>query len=387
MARVYPFRAYLPVNKPEEVSSLPFDRYSPDLLESTLQRFSDSFLHVISPPGATQGNEKLHASRRQFEKMVENGVWERRDKALYLYRQKNEHSSHLGLIGCFSAQSVDSGEILGHEETLAAKEERLSAYLDVVAINAEPVNLCFKGGQDLREEWEAYAEQPALIEFTEPILGTHSIWEIRDTDIISHWQESLAANGPLFIADGHHRVASSVRLAKERNRGAEYGDAYFLGIAFPETEIDLLPFHRLVRGLTMEVLESFEKRFGQHALGEPPKPNECALRMHGAWYSLFPPEEALAVQWLSDSVLGPELGIVDLRSDSRIGFYGGITDPVDLAKKQDSEDWQLAFYLPAVSKSSFFECASNGVNMPPKSTWFEPKLLNGLMVLDLNNTL
>ena len=202
-----------------------------------------------------------------------------------------------------------------------------------------------------------------------------------------------------YIADGHHRMASSFRLAAERNAhgSSTGGDQYLLCAVFPEEEAGLLPFHRLLRGLDKTEGEDFWRLWNRYfhiaeeSIAFPPTPGELAMFVKDQWYVLRPKKAwgllDIASEKLQNEVLGPDLGIVDPRKDDRLGFLGGDISRESLEARVRGGKWQVALALPPVSNQQFRAIADQGHHMPPKSTWFEPKLLSGLVMLDLAEAL
>jgi uncharacterized protein (DUF1015 family) len=392
MTLIRAFNAWVPSEDPQGVTTLPFDRYSRADIKNILAENPKSFLHVIFPHGVDPKNnptpqeETMKAGREKFLQMAANGIWNRYNKAVFLYEQNHNGQSYLGLMGAVPTKAVVNRKVKGHEETLEQKEAKLSHYLSIVGINAEPVNLTFKDSVGLASQWKKYTHiNPPNFTFEDPVLGKHSLWIVYDTVLQEEWNRKLEDCGSIYIADGHHRVAASVRLAEQKNNLP--GTDQFLGIVFAGADIDLLPFHRLLR---TEALQTAPENWINHLLhigatplNRKPLPTEMALWHINTWYVIPVPQNKLPGIHLIETILTPIFGITDIRNDARLGFSGGHNRPEKLETLANQPPFSIAIHMPPVSKEMFFNRADAGLNMPPKSTWFEPKLLNGLVVLDL----
>lgn len=397
MAVLKPFHGLLPRAKDAaSIVSLPFDRYTPQDLEQLKEEAPDCYLQVIL------AQENLGENRRFiFEEMQKRGVFARDTEAgYYLYRQHNHGQVYTGIIGVVPAFGEDgAAQLKKHEDTLEAREAQLSAYLGQLNLNAEPVYLTYVSPGGKKPPTQRVLNKAPEVQFAMEGFGTHELWRIDHPKDIASIELYFSEVACFYIADGHHRMASSFRLAEERKaQGKSTGaDQYLLCAVFPEEEAGLLPFHRLLRGLDALEGEGFWNLWNRYfhitqgLATFPPPQGELAMFVKDSWYILRPKEAwgllDIASEKLQNEVLGPDLGIEDPRKDDRLGFLGGDISRQSLEAKVKGGKWQLAIALPAVSHKQFRAIADRGQHMPPKSTWFEPKLLSGLVMLDLAEAL
>ena len=400
MSLIRPFNGVVPQQeKVEQVVSRPFDSYSAEEVKSILSENPSSFLGVIRPdyaPKAPQvkGHELLKSSRNAFMQLLRSGELVREKEAsFYIYRQIHGKFTHTGIVATIEASAYRDGRIKIHEQTLAAKEAKLKDYLKVVAINAEPVMFTFKANQELDTLLQTFTLFEKPFANFEKDGKRHVLWKITDSSAVQKLQESCDAIQTIYVADGHHRSASSVLLAEEM--GAKNPKTKrFMGILIPDHDLRLLEFNRLVKGLPEETLEALpsmlekvcEIKFVGNTPRAPREKQQMSMYLKGHWYTLdFGPKQAelLDADVLTERVLGPLFGIADLRNDQRIGFLSGLKGIKALKHEVDRGAYQIAFALFPVQMDQFFSFSDLGKIMPPKTTWFEPKLLNGLVIYDL----
>jgi uncharacterized protein (DUF1015 family) len=400
MSLIGPFKGVLPrKTSVEKVVSRPYDSYTSAEVKTILETNPESFLQVIRPDYApdghqVKGDKLLKASRSTFHEMLNKGILQRNEEtSFYIYRQIQGSYSHTGIVAAVEASAYRDGRIKIHEQTLEAKEAKLKDYLKVVAINAEPVMFTFKSNTEL----DKLIQQFTL--FTDPYANfeqhgkRHVLWKVSNENDVKHLQTVCDTIGNLYVADGHHRSASSVLLAEEM------GDKFpltknFMGILIPDHDLRLLEFNRLVKGIPDELIAQLPSMLGKicsvRLIGKTaraPKAKQCmSLYVRGNWYALdFGPAQPdlLDADVLSEKVLAPIFGIKDLRNDQRIGFLSGLKGIKMLQQEVDNGAYQAAFALFPVQMEQFFSFSDEGRIMPPKTTWFEPKLLNGLVIYDL----
>lgn len=412
MADFRPFRGYLPrANEAKFIVSRPFDTYSKEELTETLKKYPHSFLHVIMPylPDQVQNisyNDRLLLGKAKFKKLCKDGAFiQETHPGYFLYRQTHLEEQYLGIIGAISIDDYLQGRVKPHEQTIEHKEVRLKNYLQVVDINAEPVFMSYKADQAINEFVDKKILESPDINFHLPDFGNHEVWKITNAIEVKFLQHAFRQINEIYIADGHHRTASSVLLGEEkRKQNPNYtGDEpfnFFMAILFPHHQIRLREFNRLVQdlnGLSVdEFLHRLKKDFNVEESLQMPQISlheACfALYVENRWYKLqMKPEvylkinekDSLPTQMLSDYILSPILEIHDLRKDKRIAFIGGKTDSALLQQKVDSGEFRAAFVVNKITIPQFKKFADNGWFMPPKSTYFEPKLLNGLVIYSL----
>ncbi|MEE2796151.1 MAG: DUF1015 family protein [Planctomycetota bacterium] len=407
MIRLHPFTALRPsFEDASEVSSDPYDVISTSEARERAAGKPKSFLHVVRseidlPEGtdcyATHVYEKASGN---LQSMIANGVLQRESQpSIYLYQQIREGIAQVGIVGCVEAEQYRSGEIRKHEKTRPDKEDDRTRHLLATACHAEPVFLCFRDepneGTTIHSMMEADMQSSPLFDFVAPDGVQHTGWSVsapvRYVSAFSHLDR-------LYIADGHHRSAGAERAAtasKEADANGsddkEYGR--FLAVVFPHDQLRILPYNRVVadlNGLSAEEFLSKLRALGsleQAQAGTPEKPGQVLVFVDGEWWLLTFPESSidrndpiasLDVALLQDRVLAPLLGIGDPRTDSRIAFVGGVRGCDELERR--AGDQGVAFSMHATSADELLAVADADEIMPPKSTWFEPKLRSGLFV-------
>ncbi len=417
MARFLPFKGILP-NKEmaSKVVSRPFDNYTKAEIKEILKNNPASFLNVIVPSIPNEHDKipyekKLKLGKLTFDKLFQQHIFKASEKSCYyLYRQTQEEDQYTGIIGAISIDDCVDKVVKPHEQTLEHKEEKLKEYLKIIDINAEPVVISYKADHILNDLVEELTQQPPYAQFDHPGFGHHELWEIADEKSILIIQERFSTFNELYIADGHHRTASSVLYGEEMrvtNPGSTGKEAYnyFMALMFPHHQIRLREFNRLVKdlhGYTIEqLIKALEKDFEVlHTGNNFPETADWlfsfAMYVDKDWYHLIPkdgvveklPEDhQLPTQVLTDLILSPILEIHDLRKDKRIAFIGGRTNHELLERKVNSGEFAAAFVVNKISIPLFKKFADNGWYMPPKSTYFEPKLLSGLVVYSLKEDL
>lgn len=309
--------------------------------------------------------------------------------------------SQVGIVGCCHVDDYNDGLIKKHEVTRKDKEDDRTRHTLAINANAGPVFLAYKPRADLTELTSAATRSDALYDFKAEDGVRHTVWRI---DAAQPFVDGFARLGCAYVADGHHRSASAARASNERRResarsagGEEYN--WFLCVLFAADQLNVLPYHRLVRDLAGLSAAEFLTRL--RACGEllpskrpiPERPGSFGVYLEGRWYELRLPAAAVDVSdpvrsldyvLLSEHLLAPVLGIQDLRTDKRIDFVGGIRGPAELQRRVDSGEHAVAFAMRATTVDQIMRVADAGLIMPPKSTWFEPKLRSGLLVHTLD---
>lgn len=409
MANIRAFKAIRPVrSKVHLVATRPYYSYKKNVLKAKLEDNPYTFLHIINPEfGASvktkpNSKERFLQVRNKFELFKQEGVLiTDQQSQLYIYRQSK---ANFVVAGFFAGVSVDdylNGHIKVHEQTLTAREDIFTTYLDVVGFNAEPVLLTYKGQDPIRAILEASLQTRAEYEFTTTDGITHELWllSVVDSQTVCTAFEAVEA---LYIADGHHRSASSARYTQQlRARGTSYPTAadYFLGYLVEENQVQIAAFHRLLKttnGLDISGLIAILSNEGHiERLSGPSLPaqkHDIHLYMDKTWLKFRPnlnfindkdPIETLDSFILSDLILKPIFGILDLKTTDQIEFVPGNEPLQKIIDVVDSKKFELAFLLHPASISDVKKVADAGLNMPPKSTWVEPKLRSGLTIYSL----
>ena len=405
MVALFPFKGVLPAkDKVSSVVSRPFDKYAPDEVEAEVRKNPDSFLNIIKPELADgkktrpDNPEAQKKSREKFLSFVERGTLKRQTtEQFYIYRQVKTDFVYTGIIAAIDATAYRDGTIKIHEQTLSKKEEKLKDYLQVVGINAEPVMFTYQHRSSVDDMVRRLTENVPYADFN--FDGKqHLFWVIDEPETVEEIKNKFREIGNVYVADGHHRSASSVLLAESMDDKST-PSSRFLGIFFPDHNLQLFEFNRLVKdsnGLSTE--EMLSELSGDFIVEQIPgniyKPrhlHEISMYREGNWYSLkLRPDrqndqlsDKLDANLLSKHILDPVLGVKDLRNDPRVDFVSGIKGPEALRELVDSGKFAVAFGLFPVSFDQFFAFSDKGKIMPPKTTWFEPKLLNGLVIYDL----
>lgn len=411
MARVIPFKGIHPrPDNAERVVSRSFESYTRKEVKQILDSVQDSFLHVIKPEhgqrqqSAPNSKELFRKSKTQFENFVNQGILTSDpEPSFYVYTQHIGKASFTGILGCASVEDYDSGVIRIHEQTIASRERVLKDYLSECDINAEPVCFTYPRNGSLELLTEIVRQERPYLDFGDDTGKRHQLWRVSAPEWTAKFSEKFAALKHIYIADGHHRSASSVLLAHERwaqqkkVSGTEPYN-YFLGIFFPDDQLKIYEFNRIVKDLgklgvsqfLSELSADFEVHFREQVGIRPDEPGVFGMYLAGNWYKLKYRHRkssevvaSLDVSILSDKILGPILNIKDLRNDDRISFVPGTKGLVELERMVDSGKFDVAFSLFPVTGKDFYAISDQGKTMPPKSTYVVPKLLSGLVIYSL----
>lgn len=414
MAQVIPFKGIRPTrDKVQLVASRSVDNYSTGDLHEKLRSNPFTFLHVIHPdfndgkktkPGSPDRLKKVKA---QYEAFREEGIFTRDETpCYYVYRQEKLGNTFTGIIACTSIDDYLKGTIKIHEQTLTEREKKLKAYLEVCDFNAEPVLFCYPDQPGIEKITAKATTVRAEYDFTTTDRVHHMLWVINDPKEVKELQGYFEKVPAIYIADGHHRSASSALLGqsrREKNPGYTGKEPwnYYLGVFFPESQLKIFDFNRVVKdlnGLTeKEFLDALKKDFEIIEHGDkifrPSQKHTFSLYLDSNWYELIlhkelghdeEPVESLDAYLLTQRILSPILGIHDLKTDSRIGFVSGIKGFEELKNQVDNWKFKAAFGLYPVQMDELKRVADAGNIMPPKTTWVEPKMRSGLVIYSLS---
>ncbi len=407
MAIVRPFRALRPTPEAaSRVASVPYDVVDTAEARRLADGNEDSFLRVIRPEielpdGADAHADEVYArGRRNLDALRARGVLvvEERPR-LYLYRIEMNGKAQSGIVGAYDVGAYDAGRIVKHERTRPDKEDDRTKHITTLGAQTGPVFLTFRSTErvDTLIAVATASDREPLFDFTAPDGVRHTV---RRLDDARQLVEAFGAVDPIYVADGHHRTAAASRALRERVEAAGGDGAVpaddparsFLGVAFPSHAVGTLSYNRLIHDVggrsSAEVLDALRAVTSVEATAtDDPSPHgahEACAYTGGRWWrlALAPLEETpvgrLAPQVLQDRILGPVFGITEPRTDPRISFVGGIRGTGELAERVDAGRAALAFSLPPVTPDELIAVADAGAIMPPKSTWFEPKLRSGL---------
>jgi uncharacterized protein (DUF1015 family) len=404
MIALRPFRAWRPVpEKAGDVGSRSYVSYTPEQLAEKLAGDPDTFLHVIHPQ-ESQGPETTRQQRFQhirnaFRRFCERGTMVREvQPAIYVYEQHAHGNTSLGIIAGVSVQDHLEGRIKVHEQTLTAREQLFTEYLGATGINAEPVLLATPPGMPWEELLAPVTRDTPTYDMVTRDGVRHRIWASTALDLREALQEAFTRIPALYIADGHHRMASSARLANERGAQDVDPEAWCLAYIVPYDHLHIYNFDRAVKdlgGLSPEHLLERLARVGTLTPARSPRtaPGTIAVHSTKGWHHLRLPAVADdAAPWdrldaarLSELVLGPLLGITDLRTDPRITFVPG-TEPLSTLEAMVAcGEAEVVFHLHPVDFADLRAVADAGGTMPPKSTYIEPKLRSGITVYSLED--
>lgn len=413
MATVKPFRGIRPPrNLVEQVASRPYDVLNSDEARAEAAGNPKSLYHIIKPeidfPAGTDEHDERVYDRavENFQAFRQNG-WLVQDDAdhYYIYAQTMDGRTQYGIVVAANVHDYVNGVIKKHELTRRDKEDDRMRHVRINNANIEPVFFAFPDNEILETIIRKVTSAEAEYDFTAPDGFGHHFWVVDDPADIAAITEAFAAMPSLYIADGHHRSAAAARVGLEKaqtdpNHTGDEEYNYFLAVAFPASHLRIIDYNRVVRnlnGLTPEqFLKALEKDFIVAPKGAetytPAGLHNFSLYLDGQWYSLTAregryddadPIGVLDVTISSDLILRDILGIHDLRSDKRIDFVGGIRGLGELKRRVDSGEMALALALYPVSMKQLMDIADTGNIMPPKTTWFEPKLRSGLVIHEL----
>lgn len=412
MAIVKPFSAIRPTrDKVSLVASRSYLSYDEETLMEKLKHNPYTFLHIINPGYSEQGVEILGKAKyplvkKKFHHFQLEGVFKQDEKPLfYLYQQEKEDSTFTGIICASSVDDYLNGNIKIHEQTIARREKMFKDYLDSTGFNAEPVLLTYPDHSTIENTVGKYLSERPEYEFTTTNRSVHRLWVINDNKDILDIQQAFETIESLYIADGHHRSASSALLCQQRrkenpNYTGKESFNYCMSYLIPESQLRILDFNRLVTDLnglsTEQLLQAVEKNYMLKKVAgsfTPKKKDEIGMYLAGQWYSLTALEtsfnrmhcvEKLDPAILSKNILSPVLGIHDLRTDKRISFINGTLGNITLEQAVDSGKYAIAFALKPIAVDELKEVADASESMPPKSTYIEPKLRSGLLIYTID---
>lgn len=409
MVRVKPFAAVRPPKSlVEEVAAPPYDVLNSE--EAKQMAGEKSLLHITKPeidfdPILEDHDPKVYDKAVQNFKDWQAKGWLKQDgkECYYVYAQTMEGRTQYGLVLCAHTDDYATGKIKKHELTRKDKEDDRMVHVKIQNANIEPVFFAFKDHEVLNRIVEAAIQQEPEYAFTDENDFGHKFWVIDDEKTIDRITRIFRDDVDAFyVADGHHRTAAAARVGAEKKAqnphhtgNEEYN--YFMAVCFPESQLKILDYNRVVKdlnGLTSEqFLETLRKDFTVQEEGteiyHPDHLHNFSMYLDGKWYSLEAlagryddqdPIGVLDVTILSNLVLDKVLGIKDLRTDKRIDFVGGIRGLGELKRRVDSGEMKVAFALYPVSMGQLINIADTGNIMPPKTTWFEPKLRSGLAI-------
>lgn len=412
MARVIPFKAVRPTpDKVHLVATRSYVSYTRATLRRRLAENPFSFIHVIKPEFSsnirpTRGKKNHKLVRAKYLEFLDEGVLKKDDQpAFYLYRQIQPHDSFVGIIAGISVDDYDSGVIKIHEETLTKRERIFKDYLDVCNFNAEPVLLTYPDDRCLEDLIEKTRQKRPLNDFSTADRIRHQLWAITEPELIDTIAKRFAPMQSLYIADGHHRSASSSLLCAERRRNnpAHTGNEmynYIMACLIPQSQLTIYDYNRVIKHIgdlsEDEFLDLLRADFTVKRVNEAPRPaarHEFAMFLSGEWYQLqlknAPTDDSpvanLDAQILYEKVMRKHLHIYDPKTDARVEFVSGKIGMDGLELYATKKKMMLAFGLYPVTTEQLAAVADAEQIMPPKTTWIEPKLRSGLTIFSFDD--
>jgi uncharacterized protein (DUF1015 family) len=410
MAEIAPFKAVRPVrDKVHLVATRPYYSYKKNVLKAKLEDNPFTFLHIINPEFGNDVKTKPNSTERflqvkkRYDEFVEKGILIQEEAPrIYIYRQTQNGHAFTGIIAGASVEEYKSDKIKKHESTLTSREAMFTNYLDVVGFNAEPVLLSYQGNEQIEQLLFQFTETRPEYEFSTTDCIKHELWVLSENNslVLKNAFEAIEAT---YIADGHHRSASSVRLFDElEKRNGKVNDSakYFLSFFVEESRLKILEFNRLVK--TLNGYEEDSLLHALKALGilsqlegacHPTENHQIHICLKNRWFQFVPfdylietehPVKSLDSDLLTELILTPILGIEDLKASDQIEFVPGNESLQSMEQKIESGKFQVGFVLFPATIEQVKRVADQGLNMPPKSTWVEPKLRSGLTIYAIN---
>lgn len=408
MAVVKPFICIRPAKEhAAEVAALPYDVYNRKEACAAVKGNPLSFLNIdraetqFSDDVDTYADCVYEKARELLDSQIADGIYVTdAGDHYYLYELTMDGRSQTGIVACCSIDDYVNGVIKKHENTREEKELDRIRHVDTVNAQTGPIFLAYRQNIALKEIVAEEKTKPALYDFVSDDGIRHRVWRIDGADRTDAIEAAFAAIPSTYIADGHHRAASAVKVGlKRRTKHPGYtGEEpfnYFLSVLFPDEELMILPYNRVVRDLngmsTEQFFEKLKEKFELEEIGKEPyapvQKGTFGMYLDGTWYALkilpqyrsADPVKGLDVPILQDHLLAPVLGIGDPKTDQRIDFIGGIRGLKELERRV-GEDMEVAFSMYPTSIEELLSVADAGLLMPPKSTWFEPKLRSGLFI-------
>lgn len=412
MAEIRSFRAYRPKKGLEQrIAALPYDVYNREEAKAEVKKEPLSFLAVDRAETQFDDSVDVYAdcvyekAREMLWKRIEEGSFEQEETPVYyIYELVMDGRAQTGITACASVDDYLNQVIKKHENTRADKEADRIRHVDICDAQTGPIFLAYRSQPVINAIVAQYKAGEPLYDFISPDGIAHRVWKIDGPEDVDAVHRAFSGVGEIYIADGHHRCASAVKVSEKRRRErpgytGEEEFNFFLSVLFPDDQLMIMDYNRVVKDLndlTKEefigkIRESFQiEELQTGADGRPDKKGTFGMYLDGSWYRLTAKENILSkdpvkgldVSVLQDYLLEPVLGITDPKTDKRIDFVGGIRGMKELERRV-SEDCRIAFAMYPTSIGELFAVADAGLLMPPKSTWFEPKLRSGLFIHSL----
>ncbi len=407
MANIKAFSAYRPVpSLVSRIAALPYDVYTREEAEIEVKKEPMSFLAIDRAETGFDKNVDTYApcvyqrAKELLNERINEGIYILEDKPVYyIYELIMDGRSQTGIVACASIDDYIDGVIKKHEETRADKEIDRINHVDICNAQTGPIFLAYRARNVIDDIVNRVKSYAPLYSFVSDDGISHNVWVINSDSDIDMIKNEFKAMNDIYIADGHHRAASAVKVGiKRRNENPDYkGDEefnYFLSVLFPDNQLKILPYNRVVKDLNGFTEEEFLKKISEdfdieisETPYQPEKKGSMGMYLEGKWYRLYAhdniksddPVKGLDVSILQDNILFKLLGIENPKTDKRIDFVGGIRGLSELERRVKT-DMKVAFSMYPTDISELFGVADAGMLMPPKSTWFEPKLRSGIFI-------
>ena len=403
MALVKPFAAIMPkLGMEERIAALPYDVYNREEAVEVVKNNPDSFLRIdraetnFGPETDTYADCVYDKAKELINTWIEEGKLVKQDKPMfYIYQEIMNGRPQTGIVGCASVADYENNIIKKHENTLAAKEADRIRHIDTTNMQTGPIFLAFRSNKEIDEFLARKTSEKPYYDFVSEDGITHKVWLVDDDSEIESVEGFFAAMNAIYIADGHHRCASACKVSAKRHiEGNVQESDFFMSVLFPENQLKIMDYNRVVKDLNgydvatfLEELETYCHIGGSDIPVKPAKKGQVGMYLDGQWFSLEikteylsdDPVEGLDVSILQKYVLDGMLDIKDPKNDKRIDFVGGIRGLEELERRVNS-DCRVAFAMYPTDINELFDVADASRLMPPKSTWFEPKLRSGLFL-------
>ena len=408
MAAIKPFQAIRPAKEyAKQIAALPYDVYNREEARLIVEKEPLSFLRIDRAETNFEPEQDIYAScvyekaGSLLQEWEQKGYFiQEQEAGYYLYELTMNQRVQTGIVAVASVDDYNNQVILKHENTRNDKEQDRIRHIEGCQAQTGPIFLAYRDRKELNEMVKEAKNQESLYDFTNEDGVRHRVFFIQDKKMVEEIEHAFQKMDRIYIADGHHRCASAAKVCmNRRNSNPDYdkeaAENYFLSVLFPQSELEILDYNRVVKDLNGFTVEEFLEKVKEHFAVEkketkvsPKQKGEFGMYLEGQWYLLtFQEQEKLQnspvakldVSILQDFCLNPILGITDPKTDKRIDFIGGIRGLEELEKRVE-KDCKVAFSMKATSMEELFEVADAGLLMPPKSTWFEPKLRSGLFI-------
>tara|TARA_B100000795_G_scaffold168785_1_gene127173 strand:+ start:9828 stop:11066 length:1239 start_codon:yes stop_codon:yes gene_type:complete len=411
MAKIIPFKAVRPTrDKVSLIAARSYDSYTNEQREARLRDNPFSFLHVVYPgykySQVIEGEKRYKLVRNRYQEFKEDGVFMQEEvPSFYVYKILNHEGVEFnGIVAAASTQDYEKDIIKKHEDTLQYKEEVFVKYLKTVGFNAEPVLLTYPDNDALAIIIKSVMQTRAEYEFTTTHRDTHYLWPVSQSALVTEISEVFEGMPTLYIADGHHRSSSSCLLSKilqqeNKHHTGEEPYNYFMSFLIPESDLKIFEFNRLIKDLNgwskeefliqLDSLFRIENR--AQNFYKPSKKHHFSMYLDGDFYSLYLRKDSYEIENALDGldsqilyklIFDPILGIKDLRNDTRIAYADGKKDMAYVKTAVDNKDFAVGFGMLPVTTQEMKKIANEGLKMPPKSTYIEPKLRSGITIYE-----